>query len=161
MNSQLLAVVSNLVRAWTRVYTWGMRTELRDARRIEIESDLWESQHHSVGDGSALQILLRLLLGIPADLSWRAEHVVAAAKPMHAKIALATAVGLLVIVVMSFFALSGRSELPQLPERPIPFYVEKKRVPPPPPPPGPTWAEFVAKVNKKESGNGERPSRSR
>lgn len=136
MTSHLSAVLSNLLRAWTRLYTWGMRPEMRDARRAEIESDIWESQHQPDSNTGAFQILLRLLLGIPADLSWRAEHVAAAAKPMHAKIALATGVGLLVIVMLSFFALSGRSDLPQLPERPIPSYVEKKRVPPPPPPRG-------------------------
>ena len=33
------------VRAWTTLYTCGLPTGQRDARREEIESDLWESVH--------------------------------------------------------------------------------------------------------------------
>ena len=40
-----LRFVIGLVRAWTRVYTCGMVQTLRDARRAEVESDLWEHAH--------------------------------------------------------------------------------------------------------------------
>ena len=37
-----LASAILVVRAWTRLYTSGMAPEIRDARRAEIDSDLWE-----------------------------------------------------------------------------------------------------------------------
>ena len=49
--------------------------------------------------------------------------------------------------------------LPQLPAVPLQLEV-RKRPPPPPPPPGPTWEEFVAKVNTFGDGkSAKRPSR--
>jgi hypothetical protein len=57
----------DLARWWTRVYTAGLPDDLRDARRAEVESDLWES----VSDGApARHILARLALGIADDLTW-------------------------------------------------------------------------------------------
>ena len=63
-------------------------------------------------------------------------------------------------VVAMLWSLSPRFEpltLPDLPAKPIPNYVEKRRGPPPPPPPPPSWEQFVAKVNgkqpKKPAGN--------
>ena len=55
-------------------------------------------------------------------------------------------------VIAMLWLFSPRTELlslPTLPAKPTPNYVEKRRVPPPPPP-GPTWEEFVAKVNGRE-----------
>jgi hypothetical protein len=61
------AVAVRVTRWWTRVYTAGLPVDLRDARRAEVESDLWES----VADGAPpRQILARLALGIADDLSW-------------------------------------------------------------------------------------------
>lgn len=71
------ALAAAVVRAWTFVYTIGMSAPIREARRDEIASDLWEHVH--AGSGSARsrsvagQILARCLLGIGADLSWRVE----------------------------------------------------------------------------------------
>jgi hypothetical protein len=39
------AFVVACVRRWTCVYTWRLPPAVRDARREEIESDLWESSH--------------------------------------------------------------------------------------------------------------------
>jgi len=67
-----------LTRAWTRFYTLGLPAEVRDARRGEIDSDLWEQQRHA-DEGregqlsTTLQVLLRLIPGAPADIIWRAE----------------------------------------------------------------------------------------
>ena len=44
MKSRTLHLVIALVRLWTRIYTARMSPELREARRSEIESDLWEFQ---------------------------------------------------------------------------------------------------------------------
>ena len=61
-----------LARLWTRVYTFGLDPALRDRRRAEIESDLWESQQDA--DGHA-QILPRLVAGAIDDVLWRVTHV--------------------------------------------------------------------------------------
>ena len=68
-----------LVRGWVGLYTRGVPTVLRAARRDEIDDDLW-CQHDEAASlgrspGSlAGEILLRLLLGMPADISWRLTH---------------------------------------------------------------------------------------
>ena len=58
---------AGVARWWTRVYTAGLPDHLRDARRAEMESDLWES----LADGApSRHILARLALGVPDDLTW-------------------------------------------------------------------------------------------
>ena len=58
---------AGMARWWTRVYTAGLPDDLRDARRAEVESDLWES----VADGApSRHILARLVLGVVDDLTW-------------------------------------------------------------------------------------------
>ncbi len=59
---------------WVGLYTLGLDTDARGERRDEIASDLWEQAHDSPARQTALAILLRCLLGIPADLSWRVEQ---------------------------------------------------------------------------------------
>jgi hypothetical protein len=60
-------VAVGVTRWWTRLYTVGLPADLREARRAESESDLWES----VSDGApARHILARLALGMTDDLSW-------------------------------------------------------------------------------------------
>ena len=79
MNSFLLRLAVNAVRGWTWLYTWRMPPGTREARRAEIESDLWEFQRDTPADNaflSASHILLRLLLGIPDDLGWRLDQAV-------------------------------------------------------------------------------------
>jgi hypothetical protein len=74
MNALRLAMT--VVRAWTRVYTYGLPPAERIARRAEIDSDLWESKHDpdaSRGGWAAMQVLARLLIGIPDDLAWRTD----------------------------------------------------------------------------------------
>jgi hypothetical protein len=61
------ATAVKVARWWTRVYTAGLPVDLREARRAEVESDLWES----VSDGApSRHILARLALGVVDDLSW-------------------------------------------------------------------------------------------
>ncbi len=69
---------ASVVRSWTRLYTARMATSVRDERREEIDSDLWE--HACAGADAGLarrsvagQMLARCLLGVGADLSWRAQ----------------------------------------------------------------------------------------
>jgi hypothetical protein len=72
-----LRLATAFVRVWTRVYTSRTSPALREERRAEIESDLWELQHDlETGRGLApsVQVIARLLLGVPDDLCWRLEH---------------------------------------------------------------------------------------
>lgn len=73
------ALVIALARSWVRIYTRGLPAQLRDTRRAEIQCDLWEQRddEHSRRRPallSALDVLGRVLRGVPSDLSWRLEH---------------------------------------------------------------------------------------
>jgi hypothetical protein len=68
-----------LVRGWVGLYTRGLPAEVRDARRAEIESDLWSQTEEAeyLGQGASsveIEMLARLVLGIPADIGWRQAH---------------------------------------------------------------------------------------
>ena len=74
----MLAIAVALTRSWTAFYTRGLPPDLRSRRREEIESDLWEQRRQAGSQretqlGTALHILLRLVLGAPSDLVWRVE----------------------------------------------------------------------------------------
>ncbi len=74
--SLLLDVATRATLRWTRVYTAGLPAELAQARRRELESDIWEHQafDRAAGENPAdtgFEILMRMLLGVPADLLWR------------------------------------------------------------------------------------------
>ena len=73
-------MVIKLTRWWVRVYTAGLRADRRDARRAEIDSDIWEQQRYAeaTGTGHGLTALLmveRLLLSPnpPKDRDGRRE----------------------------------------------------------------------------------------
>ena len=72
-----------VVKAWTRAYTTWVSPTIREARRAEIDSDLWEHTHaarEAAMDPRTVagQILARCLLGIAADLTWRIQLAVGA-----------------------------------------------------------------------------------
>ena len=71
--------VTALVRGWVDLYTRGLPAALRAARRDEVDDDLWcqREEANAVGrspSSLAGEVLLRLFLGIPADLSWRVSQ---------------------------------------------------------------------------------------
>ena len=73
-----MALAVGMTRSWVAVYTSGLPRELRDGRRAEIDSDVWE--HRQIAElteepqgETALQLLARLVLGVPSDLMWRLE----------------------------------------------------------------------------------------
>lgn len=71
--------VTALVRGWVGLYTHGLPPEVRTARRDEVDDDLWCQRHEADALGRspgllAGEILLRLVLGMPADISWRVSH---------------------------------------------------------------------------------------
>ena len=72
----LLAVSIGLTRRWVHVYTAGLPSESRFARRAEIESDLWEQMQEAARAGNptsstGLRVLGRMARGTWDDLSWR------------------------------------------------------------------------------------------
>lgn len=76
--------VAALVRGWVELYTRGMPAELRSARRDEVDDDLWCQHEEAELIGRSprsldAELLLRLVLGMPADVSWRLAHARSAA----------------------------------------------------------------------------------
>ena len=121
------------VRVWTRLYTLGLPPELRDRRRDEIESDLWESVQAGRTDATlAWQIWARLIGGLADDLGWRSEQVVGVAPLVFRLVA---TLGL--ITFLGLWLISAAS--PRIPEPPaaprFPPLIEPPPPPPPPPPP--------------------------
>ena len=93
---------SLMVRAWVRLYTLGLPADVRDRRREEVASDLWEQQHEA-GAGS---VWLRVAGGMPADVTWRLGHLFdggALNVFLGAIMALATAIGLLAAVAITAY----------------------------------------------------------
>src|SRR5438132_3186928 len=91
MNARPMRLAIACVRSWTWLYTWRMPPALREARRAEIDSDLWECERQTAEDqrlGCALHIAVRFLLGIPDDLGWRVELAVEAGTITQASVAL-------------------------------------------------------------------------
>src|SRR5215467_8094597 len=80
MTSLLTSSAASLVRGWTRLYTSRLPANVRERRRAEVESDLWESQQPEDGctPAVALHVLARLVLGIPDDLGWWIEQALVA-----------------------------------------------------------------------------------
>lgn len=76
--SALLSFIIVPTRAWTALYTRGLPAEVRGDRREEIDCDLWEHQRLADHErepmtGTAVVMLLRLIMGVPADIFWRLE----------------------------------------------------------------------------------------
>ncbi len=79
MNSFIVRFVTGLTRAWVRLYTSGLPPKLREERRSEIDSDLWEQERDACATGRTPQVTAseafgRWLMGIPADLTWSIDH---------------------------------------------------------------------------------------
>jgi hypothetical protein len=65
-------------RAWVAVYSRGLPPDVGAERREEIDCDLWHQQRladleREPVTGTAVQILVRAIFGIPADILWRIE----------------------------------------------------------------------------------------
>jgi hypothetical protein len=130
-----LGLAAALVRAWTHAYTWRLEPAVRDARRAEIESDLWEFQHDPERDRHrAAHVLARLVIGIPDDLSWRAEHASTRRTPQRASLRIVawTVATVILAAALWILPLMSTGTLPPLPDKPR---VVMKAPPPPPPPP--------------------------
>jgi hypothetical protein len=69
-------VAESAALAWTRWYTRRLPSEVSTARRDELTSDLHEHRAEARDSGeperrTSLEIVARLVEGVPADLSWR------------------------------------------------------------------------------------------
>lgn len=74
--SGIAEVASRVARAWSAAYTLGLATPVRDARRGEIASDVWEHHRDIVSEGRPAwrffgSVFGRIVRGAPADLLWR------------------------------------------------------------------------------------------
>ena len=63
-------------RRWVRTYTAALPTEVRDARRAVIDSDLWEHladayAHQRRPFATQMEVLGRMVIGAPSDITWR------------------------------------------------------------------------------------------
>jgi len=61
---------------WARCYSIGLSSRVRQRRRLELESDLWEHSSDRIEAGASpalvnVEVLGRLLRGIPSDIAWR------------------------------------------------------------------------------------------
>ena len=125
-----------LTRAWTRLYTYRMPPEAREARCAEIDSDLWEWQHDLCATGSdvdAAHVVARLLGGVADDLSWRLEQ----ASTPRVAVWSVTAASLGVVCAMWLLVWAGDPGLPSPPAAPALSMEALMEAPPPPPPPPP------------------------
>ena len=71
-------LLDRMTLAWVRTYTRGIPDPIRDERRSELESDLWEhratAKHAGIGvRATSFSIAARALAGISADLAWRRD----------------------------------------------------------------------------------------
>lgn len=70
---------ARLLRRWVGLYTRGLPVDVGGRRREEIEADLWSQLEEAGLMGrsdreTSGEILVRLIAGIPADVSWRLAH---------------------------------------------------------------------------------------
>jgi hypothetical protein len=73
-----LALSVGVARSWVALYTFRLPLEIREGRRGEIDSDLWEQQwlaarRGNPAFGTAIEVLARMLLGVISDITWRAQ----------------------------------------------------------------------------------------
>ena len=106
------------VRTWTAFYTLGMAPVVRDARRAEIESDLWEHQKESEGSLMLpVEMIVRMLLGIPDDVSWSLEQAFTDSKQVRRRI-LAVVSSILLLASLWLAAFVLPADVPDPPPAP-------------------------------------------
>ena len=143
MGDLVVRFAAALARLWTCCYTYEQPPALRNARRAEIDSDLWEFEDEARrhGDGPviiAAHILARLSLGLVDDLSWRFEQADGETALRRTLWCFAAAtLGLLVVILWLFAPLLAGPGVPSPPKPPnLNFRVSPPPPTPPPPPPG-------------------------
>jgi hypothetical protein len=100
--------MARLVARWVRFYTQGLPTPVARRRIEEIKADLHDHVAHERAHGTgdrriALSILSRMVRGLAADAAWRGRHAGPILHRPAARLAVATALLLLVpLVAMQF-----------------------------------------------------------
>lgn len=77
MSSRRVERASSLVLRWCDLYTRGLPLAVASQRRAELESDLHDHRTAAASasrSSVARDVLVRALLGAPADLSWRTHQ---------------------------------------------------------------------------------------
>ncbi len=107
----------SVVRGWVWLYTLGLPLEMRNARRAEIASDLWDQTNalgvHGPGaTGDKSSILLRCLRGIPADLLWRfvearIQSSFTKERPMTQMFGVRSSLGLATMILMAMLVVAS------------------------------------------------------
>jgi TonB family protein len=112
---------------------------VRDERRQEIESDLWESAHdpETTRQGLVWQVIRRWLLGVPHDVAWRLTRLEV---PMTSLIRIGAACCVLCGLVLLVALHHVVTTVPPMPDTAV--LVRSAQTPtrllaPPPPPPPP------------------------
>lgn len=72
-------LAEGLIRRWVALYTRGLPDEVRSLRWDEIASDIWSQREDAMETGQAtaalgVEMVARLIFGIPADVGWRLEQ---------------------------------------------------------------------------------------
>jgi TonB family protein len=161
MTSMILRAAIAAVRFWTRLYTYGLPPELRDVRREEIASDLWHSARdpdNDAGRHAGVQIMSRLLLGIPDDLGWRVEQQSFERRTILKFATAGLTLGAAMVAILAFYAVPSPPE-PVAPRVQITVDVTN---PPPPPPPVPGAGEIqwvYAETSYSVTGNSHTPEK--
>ena len=83
------SIAASIVRFWVRLYTAGFETTVRERIRQEVEADLWDQINDRDTSGrpsrETLTILLRWILGMPADVQRIMEETVSGGLSMRTK----------------------------------------------------------------------------
>jgi hypothetical protein len=134
MTARRLRFAIAIVRAWTRIYTWRLDGSLGGARRAEVESDLWEQVHDPECATRAIEVWLRLLLGMADDVRWSIGH----RSPRLARAALVVATASLTVISIWWVRnVASPVDAPPAPNVPVVRWIDRGPLPPPPPPPPP------------------------
>ena len=131
MTSSLVRAAAALVSVWTKVYTCGLPSEIRDRRREEIAADVWD-QIAECGTSPvqlAAHLISRAAFGIADDLGWR----VAQREARWSWTTAAVATTLLPLGVGACVLFAPPPDPPAAPA----FVTDRHPLPPPPPPPPP------------------------
>ncbi|MGH7515648.1 MAG: hypothetical protein ACREOQ_22345 [Gemmatimonadales bacterium] len=105
-----------VIKLWVWTYTSLLPGRIRARRRAELRSDLWEQEEDDRKQGfsrhaAALRLLVRALVGLPADIAWALPIAMARGrKSLERAVAVAYMLLLvLTIALLGRFALLGRS----------------------------------------------------
>lgn len=71
-------LAGRVARVWVHLYTRAVSRDVRDRRRAEIDSDVWEHisdarSRRRTELGGQFEVLRRVVAGIPADVAWVAD----------------------------------------------------------------------------------------